>query len=62
MMLSIFSCIDFSAYAVEKFLFGDVTGDGTVDFINDITSINDYINGRISFTEEQKYLQMLMVT
>ena len=36
MMLSIFSCIDFSAYAVEKFLFGDVTGDGTVDFINDI--------------------------
>lgn len=53
---SVFNFSGFSAYAADKFLFGDVNEDGTVDFINDIASINNYISGRITFTEKQKIL------
>ena len=42
--------------AKTDILFGDVNGDGTIDFINDVVMVNNYINGSISFSEEQKVL------
>ena len=60
-----FTALPFSVYsavaeesvgAKTDILFGDINGDGTIDFINDVIMVNNYINGRISFSEEQKVL------
>ena len=65
LVTTVFTALPFSVYSAETeesvglktdILFGDVNCDGTIDFINDVIMVNNYINGRISFSEEQKVL------
>ena len=57
LLVSIIPIAEVSVSAAKTdILFGDVNGDGTIDFINDVVMVNNYINGNISFSEEQKIL------
>ncbi|MGN0476815.1 MAG: hypothetical protein ACI4HM_05675, partial [Ruminococcus sp.] len=46
------SRVDADAVSTD-IMFGDVNGDGTIDYINDVVMVNNYILDRISFSEEQ---------
>lgn len=57
MMISLISGVSFKTNAnTTNIVFGDVTGDGIVSFIDDIVRINNYVLGKVIFTEEQKIL------